>query len=272
MTSEGDSFRKFASLPMYTAINRRLVELCNLRPFQRVIDLGAGTGAVTRLILESMHPDKGEVVAVEPSPSALEVARQDLSERWGAVVRFVSGQAECFSRFAQKAADAVFFCNAIHLCQDKHQVLKEVSRSLRDQGIFAFNSTFYDGAQPEDTFPFYTLWIRKAMRSFREQYPEMKREKEEKTQARIQLSVDDYTDLLSQEGFAVQHLEVSPVELPQEGFEGISEYELFAKGALPGVPIGIAIECLKRGVVEAFEEMKLKSVTRNWLQVVAVKA
>ena len=92
--SEGDSFRKFASLPFYTSINRRLVEMCGLRPSQRVVDLGAGTGAVTTLILETMQPLGGEVVAVEPSESALELARHDLQERWGAMVRFVSGQAE----------------------------------------------------------------------------------------------------------------------------------------------------------------------------------
>ena len=102
--SEGDSFRKFASLPFYTAVNRCLVEMCGLRPSQRVVDLGAGTGAVTTLILETMHPDGGEVVAIEPSESALEVARRDLQERWGAVVRFVSGKAENFSRFATATA------------------------------------------------------------------------------------------------------------------------------------------------------------------------
>ena len=270
--SEGDSFRKFASLPFYTAVNRCLVEMCGLRPSQRVVDLGAGTGAVTTLILETMHPDGGEVVAIEPSESALEVARRDLQERWGAVVRFASGKAENFSRFVQRTADAVVFCNAIHLVEDKRRMLHEVSEALHPRGLFAFNSTFFEGAQPSDTMPFYMLWVRRAMRIFRDENPDVRREKEEKSQARIQLSVDEYKELLAESGFDVARLELCPVDMPLEGFQAISEYELFARGALPGVPLALAVDCLKRGAAEAFRDLKLKSVPRNWLQVVAVKA
>ena len=270
--SEGDSFRRFASLPYYTAINRRLVEMCGLRPSQRVVDLGAGTGAVTTLILETMQPDGGEVVAVEPSESALEIARRDLQERWGAVTRFVSGQAENLSRFVHRTADAVVFCNAIHLVEDKRRMLHEVSEALRERGLFAFNSTFFDGAQPPDTMPFYVMWVRRAMRIFREENPEMRRDKEDKAQARIQLSVDEYKQLLAEGGFDIERLELLPVDMPLEGFQAISEYELFARGALPGVPLAVAVDCLRRGAADAFREMKLKSVPRNWLQVVAVKA
>jgi ubiquinone/menaquinone biosynthesis C-methylase UbiE len=270
--SEGDSFRKFACQPFYTAINRRLVEMCGLLPFQRVVDLGAGTGAVTTLILETMRPDKGEVVAVEPSESALELARRDLQERWGAVVRFVSGQAENLSRFVQRTADAVVFCNAIHLVEDKRRVLREISEALRERGLFAFNSTFFEGAQPPDTLPFYVMWVRRAMRIFREENPGMRREKEDRAQARIQLSVDEYGQLLADAGFHVRHMELCPVEMPLEGLEAISEYELFARGALPGVPVAVAVDCLRRAAADAFRELGLTSVPRNWLQVVAVKA
>jgi ubiquinone/menaquinone biosynthesis C-methylase UbiE len=269
---EGDSFRKFASLPLYTAINRRLVEMCGLRPSQQVVDLGAGTGAVTALILETMHPDKGEVVAVEPSDSAREVARRDLQERWGVVVRFVSGKAENLSRFVHRTADAVVFCNAIHLVEDKRRMLHEVSEALRERGLFAFNSTFFEGAQAPDTMPFYVMWVRRAMRIFRDENPGMRRDKEDKAQARIQLSADEYRQLLAEGGFDVQTMELCPVDMPLEGFQAISEYELFARGALPGVPLALAADCLRRGAAEAFRELKLKSVPRNWLQVVAVKA
>ena len=148
MTVEEYSLKKFARHPFYTAMNRRLVELCELRPWNRVVDLGCGTGAVTKLILELMRPDKGEVVAVDSSPSALDMARRDLQESWGAVVRFVTGQAENLSGLVQRAADAVVFCNAIHLIKDKQQVLQEVYESLRERGMFAFNSAFFEGAEP----------------------------------------------------------------------------------------------------------------------------
>jgi ubiquinone/menaquinone biosynthesis C-methylase UbiE len=272
MTLDDFSLKRFAGHPFYVAMNRRLVQLCSLLPSQQVIDLGCGTGAVTELILEEMQPDKGEVLAVDPSPSAVEIARHDLQERWGAMVRFVTGQAEGLSRFVRRTADAVVFCNAIHLVEDKRRVLREVSQSLRERGLFAFNSAFFEGAQPEDTFPFYVTWVRRALRILRDEYPEVRRQKEGKTQARKQLSPEEYRALLEEEGFALRHLELCPVEMPLEGFEDISQYELFARGALPGVPLAVAVDCLKRAAADAFREMQLSYVTRNWLQVVAQKA
>jgi len=100
----------------------------------------------------------------------------------------------------------------------------------------------------------------------------VRREKEEKAQARIQLSVDEYRQLLAESGFDIERLELCPVDMPLEGFQAISEYELFARGALPGVPLAVAVDCLRRGAADAFRELKLKSVPRNWLQVVAVKS
>jgi ubiquinone/menaquinone biosynthesis C-methylase UbiE len=272
MTAEDYSLKRFASHPFYTAMNRRLVKLCELRPWQRVVDLGCGTGAVTELILEEMQPDKGEVVGVDPSPCALEVARRDLQEKWGAVVKLMAGHAENLSRLVKRAADTVVFCNAIHLIEDKRCVLREISESLQDRGVFAFNSAFFEGAQPADTFPFYTAWVRRALHIFKNEYPDVRREKEERAQARIQLTPDEYEQILGEEGFALKHLELCPAEMPLEGFEDISRYDLFAAGALPGVPLAVAVDCLVRGCREAFRDLDLTSVTRNWLQVVAVKA
>ena len=88
------SLDKFAQHPFYQEINWRLVKITGLRPGQKVIDLGAGTGAVTRLLVAAVAGDKGEVIAVEPSESALEGARRNLQGLQGACVRFVQGGAE----------------------------------------------------------------------------------------------------------------------------------------------------------------------------------
>ena len=41
-----------------------------------MVDLGAGTGAVTRLLAEQVKSPEAEVIAVEPSVGAIEVARR----------------------------------------------------------------------------------------------------------------------------------------------------------------------------------------------------
>lgn len=79
MTLEGFTLEKFARHPFYMEVNRRLVTLAELRRGFKVVDLGAGTGAVTRLLAEAVCNKQGaEVIAVEPSESALEVAKRNL--------------------------------------------------------------------------------------------------------------------------------------------------------------------------------------------------
>ena len=56
--------------------------------------------------------------------------------------------------------------------------------------------------------------------------------------------------------------------LSAESLQDIGSFSLFIEGALPGVPLEIGAEALRRGVEEAFEELKLANVPRNWLQVV----
>src|SRR3990170_6594420 len=73
--SDNFTLESFSQNPFYQEVNRRLVALARLRPGQRVVDLGAGTGAVTRLLLEQVGGNRGaaaaaapaEVIAVEPS-------------------------------------------------------------------------------------------------------------------------------------------------------------------------------------------------------------
>ena len=85
---------KFAQNSFYEAVNRRLVALTQLHPGLRVVDLGAGTGAVTQLLLEQVGNSKAEVIAVEPSKTAIEVARRNLGNLSDAVVKRQRGQRE----------------------------------------------------------------------------------------------------------------------------------------------------------------------------------
>ncbi len=165
------TLEKFSQNPFYQEINRRLVALARLRSGQRVVDLGAGTGAVTRLLVAemaiggSLHVGQGaEVIAVEPSEPATEVARRNLENIGDAVVRFVQGGAERFSQLVRKPVDAVFFCNAIHLVKEKAAVVQEAYSSLRQGGTFSFNTSFFQGAVPQDSLEFYRRWMMKALR------------------------------------------------------------------------------------------------------------
>ncbi len=270
--AERFTLEKFAENSFYQEVNRRLVALAGLRPGQRVVDLGAGTGAVTRMLVEEVGcGEKAEVIAVEPSETALEAARRNLENIGGAVVRFVQGGAESLSQLVRRPVDAVFFCNAIHLVQEKARVVQEVYRTLKQGGTFSFNTSFFQGAEPPESLQFYRRCMMKALRSLRERHGLMP-ERGIRAVARQPLSREEYAALLEGNGFSIRQSQVVPVPMTLQGFEDISEYDLFIQGALPGVPLELGSEVLKHGAREAFAELGIETSPRNWLLVVASKA
>jgi len=261
---------KFAQHPFYQEVNRRLVALTGLRTGQHVVDLGAGTGAVTRLLAEQVKNNGAEVIAVEPSQTAIEVATRNLENLRDGLVRFIQGSAERLSQLVRGQVDAVFFCNAIHLVQEKELVLNEIKQTLREDGTFSFNTSFYQGAEPPESQLFYRKWMIKALRVLKSEYgisPD-----KTKVEARHRLTEAEYVALLEDNGFRIRNREVVQVEMPLSGFESISEYSLWIEGVLPGVPLEAGAASLREGARQAFQELGLKFSPRNWLLVVASRA
>ena len=270
------SFEPFARHEFYRETNTHLVEsalgfLERLDPNvqRRIVDLGCGTGAITRLILGKVQRVglKAQILSIDPSPLALEKARQSVAN---AMVKFLHGSAENVSQLVS-SADALFFCNAIHLIEDKHAVFREIGKSLNPGGVVAFNTTFFDGAYLPITQKANRLWVVRAVQKMRREYPNVKVVKDAKTTAMRWLSPEQYEALLGESGFRVTHLECRQVEMTQASLEDISDYSLFIEGVLPSVPLDVGAEVLKHGIREALRELKLKTVPRYWLQVVAEK-
>src|SRR4030042_4738034 len=148
---EDYSLGRVVSHPFYTAMNRRLVKLCELQPWWRVVDLGCGIGAVTWLLVEEVCGDGGQVIAIEPLGEALEEASRSLAHLPKVAVRFLKRRGEDLMHCASvRSMDGVLFCNAIHLVPDKSLVLQNIHAVLRPGGVFAFNSAFFEGAQSAD--------------------------------------------------------------------------------------------------------------------------
>ncbi len=258
------SFSKFAAHPFFREINEWLVSRAGIKPDTDVVDLGCGPGAVTELILKSMGaPPRGHVFAIDPSSSALVQAAQRIQS---AVVRFIQGTAERLSSLVPPV-DTVVFCNAIHLVQDKAQVISGISKVLRPGGVVAFNTTFFDGAYPADTYRFYKLWVLRARRWLQDRGHGITRGV--KATAMQWLSPEDYRRLLEATGFGDTQFEFQEKHLSCQAWEDISEFSMFIEGALPGVPLEIGAEALKVGVRQAMEELSLRAVPRIWLQAIA---
>src|SRR5439155_578371 len=110
--SERFSFEAFTRHPFFTEVNRWIVERVICPGRRKIVDLGCGPGAVTKLILERLgDAGNAKAIGIDPSPSALTKARAATHPK---VVHFVQGSAEWVPRLLS-SADAVVFLNAIHL-------------------------------------------------------------------------------------------------------------------------------------------------------------
>ncbi|MFQ6044844.1 MAG: class I SAM-dependent methyltransferase [Gemmatimonadales bacterium] len=271
MTGDDYSFKAFSEQPFYQAVNERLVESAHLKPGWRVVDAACGTGSVTSLVAERIRGARDAlVVGLDRSKAALEEARARLADTRDAVVQFVEGQAEQMSQAIKGAADAVFLANCVHYFENKSELIAEARRTLRPGGVFAFNTTFFEGAVLKETERFYRRWMLRALRMLKERH-DLKPSRE-KTQARQQLNAEEYRELLESNGFLVSVLDLVPVSVVEQGWIDICRYADFIAGVMPGVPVDCASDVLCQALRATFEELQLESVPRNWLTVVAQRA
>jgi ubiquinone/menaquinone biosynthesis C-methylase UbiE len=277
------TFEAFASHNFYTEVNRSLVRhaLASIAPRPpniplTIVDMACGTGAVTRLIAEELANKERQafIVGIDPSAEALRRAEKGMKEMQAkginANVDFIQGEASDLPHILQNA-DAAFFCNAIHLLPDKLSAFRLIASILAPDGIFACNSAFYNGAYVEGTERFYRLWTRRAVGWLRKEHPEAHLSRETKAIAMQQLDRAGYICLLKEGGFCRVDAVEEQAMMTIDSYRDIGQYWLFIEGALPGIPLTIGAEALGTSVYQAGDELGLKGIPRNWLQIIAHK-
>lgn len=270
------TFEAFAAHPFYTAINRSLVQQALAPLVTRppdatltVVDMACGTGAITRLIAEelSRRGRQARIIAVDPSADALRRAQKSIEEM-GAQADFFQGEAIDLPTFVHDA-DAAFFCNAIHLIAEKRATFRQMAAILAPNGIFAFNSAFYNGTNVESTLRFSRLWIRRAVQWMRKAYPEVQLSRGAKAIAMQWLSPEEDSSLLKESGFSHVETIQERVMMSLDGLRDLGHYWLFIEGALPGAPLALGAAALGTAVYQAGQELSMTGVPRMWLQIIA---
>jgi ubiquinone/menaquinone biosynthesis C-methylase UbiE len=278
------TFEAFAAHTFYTEINRSLVRqaLASLAAHPvnatlTIVDMACGTGAITRLIAEetTRQGRQAHIIGVDPSAEALRLAQKSMQEvraaGTGVKAEFIQGEASDLPNIVHDA-DAVFFCNAIHLVPDKLAAFQQVATILAPGGIFACNSAFYNGTYVPGTERFYHLWTRRAVGWLRKEHPEIRLSRDAKATAMQWLNPTEYIDLLKQSGFNHVDTTQENVLVSLEAWKDLGHYWLFIEGALPGAPLALGAAALGTAVYQTGEELGLTEVSRTWLQIVASKA
>jgi len=114
------------------AAHRQLIEQAAIRPGQRVVEIGCGTGSLTVLV-KTLHPGV-DVIGLDPDPKALARARRK-ADRQRAPVALERGYADELP-YPDASCDRVLSAFMFHHLEreQKSRTLREIRRVLKPGG------------------------------------------------------------------------------------------------------------------------------------------
>ncbi len=118
-------------------LSRRFVEFAGISDGERILDVGCGTGSLTRVLLESA--DVKSIAGVDLAEVYLESARQTIRDPR---VDFKTGDATSLP-FADNSFDRAFAMLVLHFVPDAKKAVDEMRRVVRSGGVVA--ATVWDG-------------------------------------------------------------------------------------------------------------------------------
>lgn len=284
------TYEPFSKEPEYIEANREFLRDLDLRSPSCLLDLASGTGTMTDLILE-VNPDLEMITGLDLSRESLLLAQSHFRE---------IGRLETGSQFSEKllkkkifliegtadilpfkdlSFDMVVMGNSIHLLPDEETLLTEVHRVMRPGCLFAFNSSFYAGTMPPGTEKVHHEWVKQAASYINEKDKESRRQglggiPRKRGTARGAFSkrwpsIDDWANMLHNQGFTVKKTFERTVLMNQRCFETIGAYAGLASVLFSGYPVEMASMALQATAGSALAAVGMEVVPRLWLEVIA---
>ncbi len=131
--------------------------LGELRPGQKVVDVGCGAGIDSLIAAKKVAPD-GQVIGVDMTPSMLEKARRAAEEaNLADVAQFREGYGEALP-IPDGWADVVISNGVLNLMPDKAAALEEAARVLKPGGRLQVGDILVQKAVPEEAKRKIDLW------------------------------------------------------------------------------------------------------------------
>ena len=116
----------FESLNSDEQVNRqKMCDLLHLKPGMKVLEVGAGTGKDSELIIKAISPN-GEAYLSDLSPKMLQLAKQRLNPEGVTVNYFIANGT--YLPFEDNTFDAVFHFGGINTFAERKEAFEEFSR------------------------------------------------------------------------------------------------------------------------------------------------
>jgi SAM-dependent methyltransferase len=142
-----ETYERYMVPALFAPAAEHLLAVARLRPGERVLDVGTGTGIVARLAAPNVGPT-GSVVGLDASPAMLSVARAMAAEE-GLTIDWNEGQAEALP-YPDERFDLVLSQFALMFFTDRAGALADMRRVLIPGGRVALS--VFEGI---DRHPFY---------------------------------------------------------------------------------------------------------------------
>jgi SAM-dependent methyltransferase len=128
----------------------------DLRPGERVLDIGSGAGFDSVLAAQMVGPD-GHVTGVDMTPEMRDKATSNAARMGLQNVNYVDGLAESLP-LGDSSVDVVISNGVINLCVDKLAVYKEIHRVLKPGGRLQIADVVVQKPLPDDAVHDIDLW------------------------------------------------------------------------------------------------------------------
>lgn len=267
------SYEAFASNPFIREIDADLIKLAPR--VSRVLDSATGTGAMIEHLMEQGKLARPfQVVGADIDFKALVEARAKFRE-CQRNIHFVQGSSEQLP-FPDSSFQLVVMGNAIHLT-DIGKTFHEAYRVSERNGLFLANSAYeLTQALPPGTERAWGMWVSLARRSLRESGYDADIPNPVDLRKH---SVKDFTKEALAAGFDQVETQFREVKMDRDAVGAIGNYEDFAKGALPGVPVELSTRALVSSVDPLFDRLNkgktgdqmVEYIPRNWMFLKAYK-
>jgi arsenite methyltransferase len=176
-----------------------LVKELDLKPGERVLDIGAGTGLLAEYAAGIVGVS-GNVIGIDPLPHRIEIAKSKARPN----LRFQVGNAFDLSEFAENHFDAVYMNAVFHWLAEKREPLRQIFRILKSRGRLGISTGAKGNPNP--------LRSARAIVLAREPY---KKYVAASPTVIHRVSIEEMRSLLIEAGFDVKLVEARQILRPQ---------------------------------------------------------
>ena len=131
MPNPAEGYESYMVPTLFGPCATNLIEAADLRPGERVLDLGCGTGIVARQVASCLKA-RGKVTGIDVSPNMLAVAKV-AANREGLTIEWREGNAE-HPPFHESSFDLVLCQFALMFVTNKAVALAEMRRVVTEDG------------------------------------------------------------------------------------------------------------------------------------------